>query len=101
MPRMGNRVGVLSKIFANPDVPALDDYYEPFDYDYSHLKNAKEGQHVPTARPRSLITGQRMSNVNMGPNWEMILVANLANARTIRTLNIFKKRCMGNLKIHS
>lgn len=38
VPRMGNRVGLLSKIFANPDVPALDDYYEPFDYDYEHLK---------------------------------------------------------------
>ncbi len=66
---MGNRVGLLSKIFANPDVPALDDYYEPFDYDYEHLKNAPEGS-LPTARPRSLITGQRMTKIEKGPNWE-------------------------------
>lgn len=69
VPRMGNRVGLLSKIFANPDVPALDDYYEPFDYDYEHLKNAPEGS-LPTARPRSLITGQRMTKIEKGPNWE-------------------------------
>ncbi|HDZ1280768.1 TPA: hypothetical protein RRW83_001449 [Klebsiella pneumoniae] len=29
-PRLGNRVSVLSKIFANPVLPAIDDYYEPF-----------------------------------------------------------------------
>lgn len=69
VPRMGNRVGLLSNIFANPDVPALDDYYEPFDYDYEHLKNAPEGA-LPTARPRSLITGQRMTKIEKGPNWE-------------------------------
>ncbi|GAB7211205.1 nitrate reductase subunit beta [Dickeya oryzae] len=69
-PRMGNRVGVLSKIFANPDVPALDDYYEPFDYDYAHLQRAGESRHQPVARPRSLITGQRMEKVENGPNWE-------------------------------
>ncbi|WP_440530639.1 nitrate reductase subunit beta, partial [Serratia sarumanii] len=72
-PRMGNRVGVLAKIFANPDVPALDDYYEPFDYDYQHLHTAKQGKHQPVARPRSLITGQRMNKIESGPNWEEIL----------------------------
>ncbi|MBT1428366.1 nitrate reductase subunit beta [Dickeya dianthicola] len=69
-PRMGNRVGVLSKIFANPDVPELDDYYEPFDYDYAHLQRAGESRHQPVARPRSLITGQRMEKIENGPNWE-------------------------------
>ena len=71
-PRMGNRVGVLAKIFANPDVPALDDYYEPFDYDYQHLHTAKQGKHQPVARPRSLITGRRMNKIESGPNWEEI-----------------------------
>ncbi|SUI57210.1 Respiratory nitrate reductase 1 beta chain [Serratia marcescens] len=70
---MGSRVGVLAKIFANPDVPALDDYYEPFDYDYQHLHSAKQGKHQPVARPRSLITGQRMNKIESGPNWEEIL----------------------------
>ncbi|VEC54722.1 Respiratory nitrate reductase alpha chain [Klebsiella aerogenes] len=50
-PRLGNRVSVLSKIFANPVLPAIDDYYEPFTYDYQHLHNAPEGKYLPTAPP--------------------------------------------------
>lgn len=68
-PRMGNRVSVLSKIFANPDVPQIDDYYEPFDYDYKTCVKRRR-KHQPIARPRSLITGQRMKKIEMGPNWE-------------------------------
>ncbi|STJ29743.1 respiratory nitrate reductase 1 subunit beta [Escherichia coli] len=30
-PRMGNRAMLLGKIFANPHLPGIDDYYEPFD----------------------------------------------------------------------
>ncbi|MEV3844173.1 hypothetical protein, partial [Aeromonas veronii] len=54
VPRMGNRIGVLAKIFNNPDMPTIDDYYEPFTFDYEHLHNAKQGAHQPIARPRSL-----------------------------------------------
>ncbi|GIX24161.1 MAG: hypothetical protein KatS3mg122_1392 [Caldimonas sp.] len=25
------------KIFANPNLPEIDDYYEPFTFDYEHL----------------------------------------------------------------
>ena len=59
----GNRVSVLSKIFANPVLPQIDDYYEPFTYDYQHLHNAPEGKYLPTARPRSLISGERMDKI--------------------------------------
>lgn len=72
-PRMGGRLGVLSKIFANPLIPGIDDYYEPFTYDYQHLHNAPEGKNLPTARPRSLISGQRMNKIEWGPNWEELL----------------------------
>ena len=41
---MGNRWSIIEN-FANPDVPALDDYYEPFDYDYEHLKNAQKARY--------------------------------------------------------
>jgi nitrate reductase beta subunit len=61
------------KIFANPNLPQIDDYYEPFTFDYDHLQSAPEMQHAPTARPRSLITGQRMEKIEWGPNWEEIL----------------------------
>ena len=64
---------MLAKIFANPDLPEIDDYYEPFTFDYEHLQKAPEMQAFPTARPRSLITGERMEKIEWGPNWEEIL----------------------------
>ncbi|HQX95118.1 MAG TPA: nitrate reductase subunit beta, partial [Thermomonas sp.] len=71
--KAGGRLRLLAKIFANPDLPMIDDYYEPFDFDYQHLHQAPEGKHQPTARPRSLITGERMQKIHWGPNWEEIL----------------------------
>lgn len=94
VPRMGNRVGLLSKIFANPDVPALDDYYEPFDYDYEHLKNAPEGS-LPTARPRSLITGQRMTKIEKGPNWEDDLGGEFSKRAEDGIVLIDQDKCRG------
>ncbi|MGQ7191716.1 hypothetical protein ACUODJ_60915, partial [Escherichia sp. HC-CC] len=35
-PRLGSKMGVITKIFANPVVPQIDDYYEPFTFDYEH-----------------------------------------------------------------
>ena len=72
-PRQGSKHKILRNIFANPDLPEIDDYYEPFDFDYSHLQNASESKAPPTARPRSLITGERMEKIEGGPNWEEIL----------------------------
>ncbi|GMV30099.1 MAG: nitrate reductase subunit beta [Rhodanobacteraceae bacterium] len=71
--KAGGRFRLLARIFANPDLPQIDDYYEPFDFDYQHLHQAPEGQHQPTARPRSLISGERMQKIHWGPNWEEIL----------------------------
>ncbi|WP_366145135.1 nitrate reductase subunit beta [Maricaulis sp.] len=72
-PKMGSKWRILAKIFANPDLPEIDDYYEPFTFDYEHLQTAKESQAFPTARPRSLISGERMEKIEWGPNWEEIL----------------------------
>jgi nitrate reductase beta subunit len=72
-PRMGPKWRILAKIFANPDLPEIDDYYEPFDFDYAHLQEAPEMKHFPTARPRSKVSGQRMEKIEWGPNWEEIL----------------------------
>jgi nitrate reductase beta subunit len=71
--KQGSKWKILSNIFANPDLPAIDDYYEPWDYDYAHLQNAPESKAMPTARPRSAITGERMQKIEWGPNWEEIL----------------------------
>ena len=72
-PKMGPKWRILAKIFANPDLPEIDDYYEPFDFDYGHLQTAGESQTMPTARPRSMVSGERMEKIEWGPNWEEIL----------------------------
>jgi nitrate reductase beta subunit len=72
-PRLGAKWRVLANIFANPDLPEIDDYYEPFTFDYQNLHTAPESKNMPTARPRSLITGQTMDKIVGGPNWEEIL----------------------------
>ena len=71
--KIGGKRRILANIFANPDLPEIDDYYEPFDFDYQHLHNVGDTKHQPVARPRSLISGQRMEKIEWGPNWEEIL----------------------------
>ena len=66
----GSRAKRLLNIFANPDLPQIDDYYEPFTFDYGHLQTAPLSEAAPTARPRSQIDGSRMEKITWGPNWE-------------------------------
>jgi nitrate reductase beta subunit len=66
-PRQGAKWKLLMRIFANPNLPQIDDYYEPFTFDYAHLQSAPESKAAPTARPRSLITGKRMEKIVWGP----------------------------------
>ncbi|HEX2493869.1 MAG TPA: nitrate reductase subunit beta [Steroidobacter sp.] len=72
-PRQGGKLKILGNVFANPNLPEIDDYYEPFTFDYEHLHNAPDMKHPPSARPRSLVTGERMEKIENGPNWEEIL----------------------------
>src|SRR5210317_905579 len=65
-PRIGGKMKVLAKMFNNPDMPQIEDYYEPFDFDYQHLHTAPLSKHQPTARPRSLISGERMQKIESG-----------------------------------
>jgi nitrate reductase beta subunit len=60
---------IVPNIFHNPSQPSLDDYYEPWTYDYSELFNAPEGDDQPVARPVSMITGEPIE-VEAGPNWD-------------------------------
>lgn len=71
--KAGNKVSLLAQIFANPNLPEVKDYYEPFTFDYQELHTAKNRKAFPTARPRSIISGERMEKINKGPNWEEIL----------------------------
>ncbi len=67
--RAGGRLHKVSHIFHNPDLPVIDDYYEPWDYDYQNLITSPEKKYQPVARPRSQLTGEDM-RIKWGPNWE-------------------------------
>ncbi|RMH41510.1 MAG: nitrate reductase subunit beta [Deltaproteobacteria bacterium] len=65
---VGKVRGALT-VFHNPNLPTIDDYYEPFTYRYDDLFTAPEGADQPTARAVSMITGEEM-NIEAGPNWD-------------------------------
>ena len=67
--RSGSALMRLLKLFYNPQQPEMDDYFEPWTYDYEELTNATRKKHQPVARPRSLVTGERME-ITWGPNWD-------------------------------
>jgi len=64
-----SKTRMLGEIFHHPYMPTLDDYYEPWTYDYATLFNAPESTDQPTARPISLLTGRPM-DPEAGPNWD-------------------------------
>ena len=68
--KAGGRISKLISIFANPNMPEIDDYYEPFDMNYTHLQKAPLSEAAPTARPLSQIDGKQMDKITWGPNWE-------------------------------
>ncbi|HEU4346622.1 MAG TPA: nitrate reductase subunit beta, partial [Actinoplanes sp.] len=59
----------LLTIFANPVLPSLDDYYEPWTYDYDTLTSAPLQEHTPVARPKSLLSGDDMA-ITWSANWD-------------------------------
>ncbi|MDH3999224.1 MAG: nitrate reductase subunit beta, partial [Desulfuromonadales bacterium] len=67
--RIGGRASTLGKIFHNPALPTMDDYYEPFTYKYGELTSAPAGDDQPTARPISMVSGKPMK-IESGPNWD-------------------------------
>ncbi|MGF1473642.1 MAG: nitrate reductase subunit beta [Rubrobacteraceae bacterium] len=67
--KAGGKLRKLANIFFNPDMPSIDDYYEPWTYDYEKLTSAKLSEHQPVARPISQISGKPI-DLTWGPNWE-------------------------------
>lgn len=67
--RAGGRLAKLARIFSNPKLPEIRDYYEPWTYDYDMLLNAPAGAHTPVARPKSLLTGKNMK-ISWSANWD-------------------------------
>jgi nitrate reductase beta subunit len=67
--RAVGRVRGAATVFHNPNLPVIDDYYEPFTYTYEDLLTAPEGADQPVAKPISMITGEQMK-IEAGPNWD-------------------------------
>jgi len=67
--RAGGPPSKLFNIFHNPDLPAIDEYYEPWTYNYDKLISTPQKKHQPSTRPKSLITGKPI-RLKWGPNWE-------------------------------
>lgn len=77
--RAGGQVKKLLGIFANPDMPAIDDYYEPWTYDFGSLIGAPLSDVDPVVTPRSQLTGDDMAPA-WGPNWDDGLAGSSAEA---------------------
>ena len=67
--KAGGRLTKLLQLFSNPRLPGIEDYYEPWTFEYDNLLNAPEQKNIPTAPPKSLITGDRMQ-VDWSGNWD-------------------------------
>jgi nitrate reductase beta subunit len=67
-------------------MPQIDDYYEPFDFDYQHLH---------TARPRSLVSGQRMEKIESSANWEEILGGEFEKRNKDKNFDQIEKQIYG------
>ncbi len=67
--KAGNRLKNLLTIFSSPNMPSIQDYYEPWSYDYETLTNAPLQEHTPVARPRSLISGEDTA-ISWSANWD-------------------------------
>jgi nitrate reductase / nitrite oxidoreductase, beta subunit len=60
----------LLNMFFQPNMPKMEDYYEPFDFDYSNLYKAPPGSDQPVAEAFSQISGERIAKIKGGPNWD-------------------------------
>jgi nitrate reductase beta subunit len=67
--RSTSKASVAVNMFHHPHMPTLDDYYEPWTYQYDHLFTAPPSEDQPTAQAVSLITGKKMTP-QAGPNWD-------------------------------
>ncbi|KYC61349.1 MULTISPECIES: nitrate reductase subunit beta [Heyndrickxia] len=68
--RAGGPVTKLAQIFYNPNMAKIDDFYEPWTYDYDHLIHSPKSSHIPVARPRSMITGKPIDKPRWSSNWD-------------------------------
>jgi len=77
--KAGSRLRKLLSIFWNPDLPSIDDYGDPWTYDYQTLINAPLGTMTPSAHSISALTGRDM-HMRWGSNWDDDLAGGPAHA---------------------
>jgi nitrate reductase beta subunit len=61
--KSGSRLKRLLSIFCNPDLPTIEDYHEPYTYDYARLITAPAGTKAPSVSTRSALTGREPSDL--------------------------------------
>jgi nitrate reductase beta subunit len=77
--KAGSRLRRLLSIFYNPNLPTIDDYGDPWTYDYQTLIDAPPGTVTPSAHSISALTGRDM-NLQWGSNWDDDLAGGPAHA---------------------
>jgi len=93
-PRAGGRIKKLLTIFANPKLPSIQDYYEPWTYDYEHLLTSPATDQTPVARPKSLISG-RDTKISWSANWD----DSLAGGNELAAADPILARVSGTVKL--
>ena len=77
--KAGGRLRKLLSIFYNPNLPTIDDYGDPWTYDYETVINSPLGTANPSAHSISALTGRDM-DMQWGSNWEDDLAGAPAHA---------------------
>ena len=68
--RAGGPISKLANIFYNPNMADIDQFYEPWTYEYEHLITSPKSKNLPVARPQSLLTGKYIDKPEWGSNWD-------------------------------
>jgi nitrate reductase beta subunit len=102
-PNMGGKWRICWRIFSPiRNLPEIDDYYEPFTFDYEHLQKSPEMPRRCQRRVRvRLITGKKMDKIVGGPNWEEILGGEFEHRSKITTSRTCRRKCTASLKTPS
>ena len=95
VPRMGSKPAIMAQIFANPFMPVIDDYYEPFTFNYSILHSGSTFNTPPSARPYSLISGKPMEKIEKSANWEDNLGGEFAKRSREKNFDDIQKEIYG------
>jgi nitrate reductase / nitrite oxidoreductase, beta subunit len=92
-PRQGSRLKILANIFGNPNLPEIDDYYEPFTYDYQHLQKAPLSRRRPPRARSRPSPARRWTRSTGAPTGKTTSAANSPRAVATRTSTTCRRKC--------